>query len=281
MPELPEVERFREILLPLVSSTAALLEVECPSSKPPKRFLAPEQIQTLQKCHVKDVRRKGKLLCLILQIHKREHKSNCEKEMYCFLHMGMTGRISNPSFIPKLESLGNDDSYPPPHTHLILRSNGYEAAYSDPRKFGAVTLSNNLTLFDDLATDALDPLDANIFVGQKRSIKVILLDQKAVVSGVGNWVADEVFYQSQIHPEQKYLTLREGETLLGKLQHILQTAVLCLNKNEEFPKEWIFHRRWDKKRHKKRSDKRSRRSQHFIHNCRWKIICNSQALPKT
>ena len=31
-------------------------------------------------------------------------------------------------------------------------------------------------------------------------IKAVLLDQSAVVCGIGNWVADEVLYMSRIHP---------------------------------------------------------------------------------
>ena len=66
MPELPEVERFREILLPLISSSQCL-EIECPSPIPPKKFLSIPQRTLLQNSRVKNVKRKGKLLCLILE----------------------------------------------------------------------------------------------------------------------------------------------------------------------------------------------------------------------
>ena len=120
---------------------------------------------------IKDVLRKGKVLCVILEKQqnnknasskkkkssktkitmsaKKEEVTNNENKtpiitgheskLYLSLHMGMTGRISSPHHVPSLESLSEDDAYPPPHTHLILRSsNGEEAAFSDPRRFGSV-----------------------------------------------------------------------------------------------------------------------------------------------
>ncbi|KAK1734683.1 hypothetical protein QTG54_014556 [Skeletonema marinoi] len=55
----------------------------------------------------------------------------------------------------------------------------------------------------------------NKIANQKKVIKAILLDQRQVISGVGNWVADEVLYLE------------------------------CLNDGEEqLPEQWLFHRRW-------------------------------------
>eukprot|EP00978_Attheya_sp_CCMP212_P008071 scaffold18803_cov53-Attheya_sp.AAC.1 len=113
--------------------------------------------------------------------------------------MGMTGRISTPDMIPKLVELKDDSEYPPPYTHLVLKTDLAEASYSDPRKFGSVRLSTSLEDgFGELAPDALllcgpttttTRLDG--LVGKKMGIKGLLLDQKRVMSGIGNWVADE------------------------------------------------------------------------------------------
>ena len=75
MPELPEVEHFRQLMLPLVvnneetSSHSVLLKVECPSATQPKNFPTNEELQFINKYphQVKDVLRKGKLLCIVLQ----------------------------------------------------------------------------------------------------------------------------------------------------------------------------------------------------------------------
>lgn len=160
--------------------------------------------------------------------------------------MGMTGRISTPSNVPALESL-RDTEYPPPHTYLCFRTDSAEACFSDPRKFGSVTLSMTQSEFQDLAPDALTMFDAEGLVGKAVGIKALLLDQKRVVSGVGNWVADEVLYQSQLHPEQAYLTLAQAMTLQEKLHFILNTAITCLDRGEDFPESWLFHCRWGKR----------------------------------
>eukprot|EP00971_Amphidinium_carterae_P328798 6460867-Amphidinium_carterae.1 len=42
-------------------------------------------------------------------------------------------------------------------------------------------------------------------------IKGLLLDQEKAVSGVGNWVADEVLYHASIHPAAVSKTLSETQ----------------------------------------------------------------------
>ena len=188
MPELPEVENFRRLLLELVANSQSdTLMINCTSENPPRSFLTANQIKTLSgKCYVKEVLRKGKLICLVLECVEKQVGN-----VYLFLHMGMTGRISTPTYVPTLESLSNDVSYPPSHTHLTFKTHTTEACFSDPRKFGSVTLETSLLPFDDLAPDALTDFDVEKLVCQSMGIKSVLLNQKKVVSGVGNWVADE------------------------------------------------------------------------------------------
>ena len=174
-----------------------------------------------------------------------------KKESFLYLHMGMTGRISTPEIIPKLESLNANDTFPPPHTHLKLLSNHHEIAFSDPRRFGKVLLKHISIEKDEewnqLAPDALDSLvNYDKLIGQKRGIKSILLDQKAVLSGVGNWVADEVLYQSSLHPNQNLCTKVEILLLKEKILDVLSTANDCLKVGTDFPSTWLFHLRWSK-----------------------------------
>ncbi|KAL7525729.1 hypothetical protein ACHAXR_001132, partial [Thalassiosira sp. AJA248-18] len=321
MPELPEVEHFRQILLPLAgtskttfssakcSKKCSYVVLECPPPLPTKRFPSQEVIDLVnQGCYViKDVLRKGKVLCILLQ--KQNDISSAEKEekkkrvgkssalpanetsgdnndetkiaitgkesmLYLSLHMGMTGRISSPEHVPGLESLSKDDAYPPPHTHLVIKSNGEEASFSDPRRFGSVLVGVGgeedgiPTTFQDITSDALaaseaycsatmakskgpggdadmqQPTIVEQLMNRKKGIKGLLLDQRAVVSGVGNWVCDEVLYRSCIHPDQSYLNAAEAKTIAEEMYHVLSTAVKCLNDGDDFPEEWLFHRRW-------------------------------------
>ena len=202
-------------------------------------------------CLIQHVRRRGKQLCLELLLSKKE------KTKYLFVHMGMTGRITRPDRAPSWghESSSSSSSkpdYPPRHTHLHFFAGSVQACFSDPRKFGAVYLSDTDAELQALAPDALTEIKADdtsaALVGLARGIKAVLLDQKRVVSGVGNWVADEVLYQSGIHPDQAYLTPRQAEMLQKSLQDILREAVECLEASKDYPSHWLFHYRWAKKK---------------------------------
>jgi formamidopyrimidine-DNA glycosylase len=247
MPELAEVELFRRLLLPLVSS-ALTLSIELTSEKPPSKFISKEDVALLNnQVYLVDVKRKGKLICMELQcVNKKIHK---QEYLYLFVHMGMTGKISTPTHVLKLMEQPSQD-YPPKYIHAKFKCGEVEACFSDPRKFGFMTLSTSLDDgFGELAPDALAVTDEDVqgLVDQRLGIKALLLDQKRVMCGVGNWVADEVLYQSQIHPEQKHLSEAQVRTLATKTKEILNTAVECLDSRDEFPSSWLFHVRWNKR----------------------------------
>ncbi|KAG7349590.1 formamidopyrimidine-DNA glycosylase [Nitzschia inconspicua] len=260
MPELPEVEQFRSLLAPLISNEHVLtLERHSLEKAPPRKFLSDEDIADihLSKLVVSEVLRKGKLICMVLSSKNAPRK----KKKYLLVHMGMTGRISNASRIPKLMELAETTEYPPPHTYLKFIAGPYDACFSDPRKFGSVLLKDSMDDdFDVLAPDAwteivtktkpgemlVDPTTIAKLSEQKLGIKALLLDQNRAVSGVGNYLADEILYQLEMHPDQKYLTSQQAETVLRKLFDILNVAIDCYAKEEDFPKEWLFHYRWGK-----------------------------------
>jgi len=291
MPELPEVEAFRQLLLPLVvapedgrssssSSSSRLLQIEARGEPNVNRLKLTqaerEEISVSYACT--DVRRKGKQLCLVLTTQTTNDSSSTDSinTKYLFLHMGMTGRIRVPG---KEENWGGkklngeeidsvkkkvtasqsmEDDVPPKYTLLIFTNptNGYTAYFCDPRKFGSCHLADDWSALDELAPDALHCCDDNSIVQdhilpalshQSRGIKAILLDQKKAVSGVGNWVADEVLYQSHLHPDQTHLTSAEAAHVFATLQSIVQTAVACLVEHDtHYPQDWLFAYRWTK-----------------------------------
>ena len=311
MPELPEVQNFRRLLLPLISEEHSLKLERCSlEKKPPRKFIDDDEIEGVHSSEflVSDVLRKGKLICMVLVSKKDNDNPNKPKgrkkkenagaatgssatTKYLFLHMGMTGRISTPECIPKLQELADTNVYPPPYTYLRLVAGQKEACFSDPRKFGAVFLKDELSEdFGVLAPDALELALINTITRrpvaikeeadredygdgdghdgggdnslssivadeailgklthQSMGIKGILLDQKRAVCGVGNWVADEVLYQTKMHPDQNYLTREQAVVLLHRLHVILDEAVQCLSRDEEYPREWLFHYRWSKR----------------------------------
>ena len=302
MPELPEVESFRLILLPLADKTGKqTLSLQCPPPLPENlinkgRFPPKDTIDKLNKgdYSITDVLRKGKVVCAVLKkadIKKSRHfisKSKKAREdggdddssitgeeqvLYLSLHFGMTGRMSSPDIMPELMELKKNSDYPPPHTHLVFAQGGKEASFSDPRRFGSVLIhagpkageidEESIPTFADINKDALSASEeycksksarpgreceeesvVDKLMNRKKGIKGLLLDQRAVVSGVGNWVADEILYRSRIHPDQAYLTKDEAEKLVQEMHSVLSEAVECLKKGNDFPKQWLFHYRW-------------------------------------
>ncbi|KAG6782059.1 hypothetical protein POTOM_011447 [Populus tomentosa] len=73
--------------------------------------------------------------------------------------------------------------------------------------------------------------------------------QMGFVSGIGNWIADEVLYQARIHPLQIASSLsRESSATLHKcIKEVVQYAVEVDADCDRFPLEWLFHFRWGKK----------------------------------
>jgi formamidopyrimidine-DNA glycosylase len=343
MPELPEVEQFRRLLLPLASSSQRSssssdgsassastsapplrpLTLELPgTSAPPRRWLDPGEAEAVSgRYGCADVLRKGKLLCLVLrridhndeESKKSKSKSKINKKsgkdgaaesgaappsstLYLYLHMGMTGRIASPGVACKFAEGPSDDGsvFPPPHTHLILRCGGRHpqhdhavVAFADPRKFGSALLRRGTDEMDALAPDALEALRGDAsppssyesivsrIAGQSTPIKALLMDQKRAVSGVGNWVADEVLYQCRMHPDQAHLTLAEAEALCEKLLSILSTAVDCLADGRDFPPEWLFPYRWTKKKASK--DHKGRSLTFIVRRRRRALVCRAFA----
>jgi len=78
-------------------------------------------------------------------------------------------------------------------------------------------------------------------------IKALLLDQ-TVLSGIGNWVADEVLFQARLHPEQycDEFDDEQIETLYKSIRDVCQFAVDKLGDSDQFPTDWLFHFRWGK-----------------------------------
>lgn len=176
-------------------------------------------------------------------------------------HFGMTGSfVVRDRPIPSYKSFKvvNENDWPPKFTKLELKfSNGIQLAFCDPRRLGRIrirTACESCPPISELAPDPVtDPLPTpeQMFVQLQTvsaPIKAVLLDQEKLFCGIGNYLADEVLYQSGIHPETKSNRINtEGcRRLLAALQSILQTAIACNADYSQFPRDWLFHYRWSK-----------------------------------
>lgn len=182
MPELPEVERFRALLSPLLHQTVRL------------KLLAPHRGVDIDddddpiEFQCRAVQRQGKQLCL-----ESSERTLC-------LHMGMTGSIrvrGKPTNWGHTDAplIPEEEEWPPRFAYLSITNvddPSYIACFCDPRKFGKVYfVDSSAKILDELAPDALKCEISSAMVErlahQRLSVKALLLDQKRIVSGVGNW----------------------------------------------------------------------------------------------
>lgn len=157
-----------------------------------------------------------------------------------------------------------EQDWPPPYYKFILQMEGepsVEAAFVDARRLGRIRLvhapADQMRKTTPLKENGPDPvIDKDILTVQwlteklrsKRSpVKAVLLDQ-ANISGVGNWVGDEVLYHAKIHPEQYSNTLSDAQCkqLHDSLTFICTTACDLLGDSDQFPADWLFKHRWNK-----------------------------------
>ena len=79
------------------------------------------------------------------------------------------------------------------------------------------------------------------------TIKGRLLDQ-SFAAGVGNWIADEILYQSGIDPRTR--TDQMDDSSVDKIRswtsRIIKKAVQVNSDSSKFPRTWLFHERWGK-----------------------------------
>jgi hypothetical protein len=174
----------------------------------------------------------------------------------------------------KKESEGNEESsegeaviiseteWPPKWYKLLVEfDDGTKMAFSDPRRLGRIRVRADPATEEPIKSLGYDPIldemDDEAFntmvLKRKAPIKALLLDQ-TVFAGVGNWIADEVLYQSSIHPARpsNTLTAEELSRLKTHVKDVIQTAVNVGANWRQFPTTWLFHFRWDKAKKNKK-----------------------------
>jgi formamidopyrimidine-DNA glycosylase len=212
MPELPEVEYIaRQLRMELIGRRVVSVAVSWSrsiSGMDPAVFG-----RALAGCRITEVGRRGKYLLISLA-----------NDQVLIVHRGMSGNLL----------FGRT-----PQEALYVRvafelDDGRYLLYSDPRKFGRLSLvpKGKLTaIFAELGPEPLDEaftpdVLAAQLAGTKRPIKATLLDQK-IVAGLGNIYADEALFAAHIHPLQGACELRRDqiEALGTAIQQVLQTGI--------------------------------------------------------
>jgi formamidopyrimidine-DNA glycosylase len=255
MPELPEVEAARRLLEEHCVGTTISGCVPTESGGGPRTGMfddivfddegsSPQSVlkHTVGK-ELVAVRRCGKQL--LLQFASPPH---------LLAHFGMTGAFAIRGVAPlKFKAFSvKDAEWPPRFTKCELTFSGeMRLAFTDPRRLGRLRFRTDPESQAPWSTLAPDPLLEPITVEAMKAclarkgtpIKALLLDQNELVSGVGNWVADEVLFHAGIHPEASCHTLSDAQVsrLHASLLHVVRVAVDANADSDSFPKEWLFH----------------------------------------
>eukprot|EP01135_Chromosphaera_perkinsii_P011889 Nk52_evm6s2531 gene=Nk52_evmTU6s2531 len=148
------------------------------------------------------------------------------------------------------------DEWPPRFTKCwFLFEDESRLAFTNSRRLGRVRLFSSPREESPIKDLGFDPLlemptveKFSEMIGKRKvSIKALLLDQ-SFSAGVGNWIADEVLYQSRIHPETNTgeLTSSMIEAIHFNLKNVVDVAVKSNAASDLFPKDWLFHYRWNK-----------------------------------
>ena len=222
MPELPEVETIRRILVNGDEVTPSILGQEVMGSS----LFWPKTLATanLQDLHenlegqqVLSLTRKGKFLLIDFN------------ENHLVMHLRMSGDLR------MAENLGAPRESDPvlPHDRFYLHfKSGFGLAFNDTRKFGRVWFVADPTdLFRKLGPDPFSPelTEATFYdllQNKNRQIKSLLLDQ-GFLAGIGNIYSDEALFSSKIHPKRSSRSLTRGEAarLLEKIRDSLNLGI--------------------------------------------------------
>lgn len=247
MPELPEVETvcrtMRSVLLNTPILEAEVVEDDIVFGKTPTDAIR----AAFDGAMVTAVGRKGKYWWL--QLHSGT---------YAIGHLGMAGWIRQVGVLGArlLEQGGaplDDENGRARFLKLRLKTAQGEVVFTDGRRLARMWLAETAEsdpTIQKLGPDAREalpsPLDFQKKL-QKRNapIKSLLMDQ-ALLSGIGNWIADEVLYRAGIAPTRlgSSITDAEAKKLCIAIPEIIEFSISVGADHTQYPDDWLFNHRW-------------------------------------
>ena len=215
MPELPEVETIKRELKSKIINKKILacitLRDDVIAYPKPKAFC-----RAILNERVIDVTRKAKYLFLEL--------TNGKKIVF---HFRLSGTLS----LRKLRTK------PERFTRVIIKINGYQLFFNEPRALGRLYLlqgKRRLPILKGLYNLGFEPIVdefdlsylRNNLKGRKAKIKALLLDQ-SICAGVGNIYSDEALFLAGIRPlrRAKRITIRETAKLVRALKDVIKKGI--------------------------------------------------------
>lgn len=172
-----------------------------------------------------------------------------EEALWLGIHLGMTGKLFR---APPEYSTGK-------HDHLVLSQREHTLVFNDSRQFGRVDFAQSheapewwKNLPPPLLSKSFTLLHMTDYLARHRrsAIKGVLLMQEGF-PGLGNWMVDEILWQSAIHPARRAggLSREELKTLHQRIRVISATAMKTIGRDFRDPPDgWLFHERWERGR---------------------------------
>ncbi|XP_022010662.1 formamidopyrimidine-DNA glycosylase isoform X2 [Helianthus annuus] len=249
MPELPEVEAARRAIAENCIGKKIIRSIVADDAKVIDGVSRADFEASLTGKTIVGAHRKGKNMWIEL-----------DSPPFPSFQFGMAGAIYIKGVAVtkyKRSAVSDTDEWPSKYSKVFIElDDGLELSFTDKRRFAKVRLLKNpatVAPISELGPDALlEPMtEDELFKAlskKKIAIKALLLDQ-SFISGVGNWIADEVLYQAKIHPLQSAATIpKEGCAALHKsLKEVIHHSVEVDADSSRFPVDWLFHSRWGKK----------------------------------
>jgi len=210
MPELPEVETIKTLLIPIVKG-AKIINVEVRHPRMIKSDLN-RFASTLFGRTITDVTRIGKFLVF--------HLSG---DVILISHLRMEGKYLE--LFP-----GEKESK---YARVVFTfADGRRLAYDDSRRFGIMQLSTESQYRHEEPLNRVGPEPFDIqnidplykkYQRSGKAVKLMLLDQ-TVMAGLGNIYADEVLFRCHLHPEMPSNLISKKQ-----LKEIIKQSVIVLN----------------------------------------------------
>lgn len=209
MPELPDVEIFRQVLEKR-GLGKKIVAVGVSDPRILGNLTSGVFTQRLVGRKLVEARRHGKHLL-----------AKIENDGWLTLHFGMTGGLE----------VFPGQKVAPPYSRVSLDfAGGERLAYTNRRMIGRVGLTRDADMF--IAEEKLGPdaLGKEFTLAQfqkaaavsRRDVKSFLMDQE-IVAGIGNTYADEILFQARLHPKTLVSALTSPQ--LEALYHVIATVL--------------------------------------------------------
>ncbi|HYI11100.1 MAG TPA: DNA-formamidopyrimidine glycosylase family protein [Thermoanaerobaculia bacterium] len=229
MPELPEVETFKRYFARhALGQRIARVDVR------DERILTLRKetfVRKLKGREFTSVRRHGK------------HLFADAGATWLHLHFGMTGDLA----------YYRDAAKEPRFAKIVFElDGGAYLAFEDMRLFGLAELVDSPDAYIEEQGLGPDPLDpkftfvrfAALLEKRRGAVKSLLMSQE-ILAGLGNLYADEILYQTSIHPRRPIDRLKKEEerAIFTTMRRILRDVITRHGNDAALPARYLYHHR--------------------------------------